>query len=59
MALTDSGRLFVWGRVSCGRLGISSERDALTPVEVFLPGGFWPKLPAIAYPSHHMTFMHR
>ena len=38
MALTDRGRLFVWGRASFGRLGTSSERDALTPVEVFLPG---------------------
>ncbi len=38
MALTDTGRLFVWGRASFGRLGLGSERDALSPVEVFLPG---------------------
>ncbi|KAG1674128.1 hypothetical protein FOA52_015758 [Chlamydomonas sp. UWO 241] len=38
MALTDEGRLFVWGRGSMGRLGCS-DKDQCAPVECELPGG--------------------
>lgn len=40
LALTDAGRLFVWGRGSFGRLGLGAgAKDHYLPVEVPLPGG--------------------
>ena len=38
MALTHEGRVFVWGRESFGRLGVATQRDAFSPVEVHLSG---------------------
>jgi hypothetical protein len=38
--VTSSGRMFIWGRASYGRLGLGADaRDAYSPVEVQLPGG--------------------
>jgi len=40
MALSDTGRLFIWGRASYGRLGLGEKtRDHYSPVELPLPGG--------------------
>ena len=38
LALTEEGRIFIWGRGSFGRLGLGDERDRYLPVEVKLPG---------------------
>ena len=43
MALTATGRIFVWGRGSFGRLGLGEgpegAKDQYSPVELQLPGG--------------------
>jgi alpha-tubulin suppressor-like RCC1 family protein len=40
LAVTSSGRMFIWGRASYGRLGAGcSAKDQYSPVEVALPGG--------------------
>eukprot|EP00890_Picochlorum_soloecismus_P003284 jgi/Picsp_1/3957/NSC_01469-R1_ran gtpase binding len=39
VAVTDEGRLFIWGRGSFGRLGTGREKNFFRPVEVSLPGG--------------------
>jgi hypothetical protein len=40
LALTASGRIFIWGRASYGRLGLGDgARDHYSPVELPLPGG--------------------
>ncbi|XP_031556458.1 RCC1-like G exchanging factor-like protein [Actinia tenebrosa] len=36
--VTASGKLFVWGRGSFGRLGLGQETDQWTPKQVILPG---------------------
>jgi hypothetical protein len=39
-AVTSSGRMFIWGRASYGRLGLGGgAKDVYSPVEVALPGG--------------------
>ena len=39
MALTNGGRIFVWGRASFGRLGLGDvSQDQYLPVECQLPG---------------------
>lgn len=40
MVLTSEGRIYTWGRGSFGRLGTGTEKDYLSPVEVFLPGTY-------------------
>jgi E3 ubiquitin-protein ligase HERC2 len=38
--VTSSGRMWIWGRASYGRLGLGADaRDMYAPVEVQLPGG--------------------
>ncbi|KAK9811056.1 hypothetical protein WJX73_009758 [Symbiochloris irregularis] len=38
--LTEHGRIYTWGRASFGRLGVgNTSRDAVSPVEILLPGG--------------------
>ncbi|KAI8473148.1 MAG: regulator of chromosome condensation 1/beta-lactamase-inhibitor protein II [Monoraphidium minutum] len=40
MALTSTGRTFIWGRASYGRLGLGDgARDHYSPIELALPGG--------------------
>lgn len=55
LALTDHGRMFVWGRGSFGRLGLGGgPKDHYLPVEVPLPGGSerW-RVAAIAAGGRH------
>lgn len=39
MALTDKGRMFVWGRCSNGRMGFATQSTVELPQEIQLPGG--------------------
>ena len=39
MGLTSTGRIFIWGRGSFGRLGLESDKDQYVAVECHLPGG--------------------
>lgn len=54
MALSNTGRLFIWGRGSYGRLGLPSQRDHYHPVECHLPGGHerW-RVAAVAAGGRH------
>ena len=54
MAVTDTGRMFIWGRASYGRLGLEGRRDAYGPEELQLPGGTerW-KIAAITCGGRH------
>ncbi len=40
LALSSTGRIFVWGRGAFGRLGTGMEQDLYAPAEVLLPGGW-------------------
>lgn len=55
MALTSTGRTFIWGRASYGRLGLGDNaKDHYSPVELMLPGGHerW-RVAAIACGGRH------
>jgi hypothetical protein len=54
IGLTDTGRMFIWGRASYGRLGLEGRKDAYGPEECQLPGGTerW-KIAAIACGGRH------
>ncbi|KAF6250550.1 hypothetical protein COO60DRAFT_1465227 [Scenedesmus sp. NREL 46B-D3] len=57
LAVTSSGRMFIWGRASYGRLGLGpAARDQYSPVEVALPGGHerWKVAAATAGGRHTM-----
>eukprot|EP00400_MALV-I_sp_L67-5_P000454 gene454-111_t len=56
VAVTDGGKIFVWGRGSFGRLGTGNEQNYFGPVEVELPGGpdRWWVITAAAGGRHSM-----
>ena len=58
IALTQEGRVFIWGRGSFGRLGMATGRDAAAPVEVHLSGGSanWRVIHVAAGGRHSMVY---
>ncbi len=58
LCVTADGRAYSFGRGSFGRLGTGEERDAITPVEVKLPGGpeRWHVIAIAAGGRHSLCF---
>ncbi|KAL4527306.1 hypothetical protein Ndes2526B_g08991 [Nannochloris sp. 'desiccata'] len=58
LGVTADGKAWAWGRGSFGRLGTGEERDAISPVEVKLPGGpeRWHVIAVAAGGRHSMAF---
>jgi Regulator of chromosome condensation (RCC1) repeat len=58
LGVTADGKAWAWGRGSFGRLGTGEERDAITPVEVKLPGGpeRWHVIAVAAGGRHSLCF---
>ncbi|CAG9462728.1 unnamed protein product [Pedinophyceae sp. YPF-701] len=63
--LTESGRVFIWGRGQYGRLGVGADggrgsgpRDRISPTEVELPGGnlSWRVISIAAGGRHTMVY---
>ena len=58
LGVDASGKAWAWGRGSFGRLGTGEQRDALSPVEVNLPGGpeRWHVIAVAAGGRHSLVF---
>ena len=56
--VTASGKAYAWGRGSFGRLGTGVEKDAISPVEIKLPGGpeRWHGIAVAAGGRHSLVF---
>jgi len=58
LGVTADGKAWSWGRGSFGRLGTGEERDAISPVELKLPGGpeRWHVIAVAAGGRHSLCF---